>query len=69
MDRSVFDNVALPLVIEGFSHGEIRKWRRALDMVGLYGKNAEKRSMLSGGEQQRVGIARAIVNKPHTARR
>ncbi|WP_025821799.1 cell division ATP-binding protein FtsE [Shewanella marina] len=65
MDRSVFDNVALPLVIEGFSHGEIRKRvAAALDMVGLYGKERHNPIMLSGGEQQRVGIARAIVNKP-----
>ena len=65
MDRSVFDNVALPLVIEGFSHGEIRKRvAGALDMVGLYGKERHNPIMLSGGEQQRVGIARAIVNKP-----
>ncbi|MBV7316320.1 cell division ATP-binding protein FtsE [Shewanella sp. NIFS-20-20] len=65
MDRSVFDNVALPLVIEGFSIGEIRKRvDGALDMVGLYGKDKHNPVMLSGGEQQRVGIARAIVNKP-----
>ncbi|GIU51052.1 MULTISPECIES: cell division ATP-binding protein FtsE [Shewanella] len=65
MDKSVFDNVALPLVIEGFSHGEIRKRvAGALDMVGLYGKERHLPVMLSGGEQQRVGIARAIVNKP-----
>lgn len=65
MDKSVFDNVALPLVIEGFSHGEIRKRvAGALDLVGLYGKEKHLPIMLSGGEQQRVGIARAIVNKP-----
>ncbi|MEZ9142405.1 MULTISPECIES: cell division ATP-binding protein FtsE [unclassified Shewanella] len=65
MNKSVFDNVALPLVIEGFSHGEIRKRvAGALDMVGLYGKERHLPVMLSGGEQQRVGIARAIVNKP-----
>ncbi|MFQ6372052.1 cell division ATP-binding protein FtsE [Shewanella sp. YIC-542] len=65
MDRSVFDNVALPLVIEGFPLGEIRKRvAGALDMVGLYGKEKHNPIMLSGGEQQRVGIARAIVNKP-----
>ncbi len=65
MEKSVFDNVALPLVIEGFSHGEIRKRvAGALDMVGLYGKERHQPIMLSGGEQQRVGIARAIVNKP-----
>lgn len=65
MNKSVFDNVALPLVIEGFSLGEIRKRvDGALDMVGLYGKDKHSPLMLSGGEQQRVGIARAIVNKP-----
>ncbi|MGX9463416.1 cell division ATP-binding protein FtsE [Shewanella sp. A14] len=65
MDKTVFDNVALPLVIEGFTHGEIRKRvAGALDMVGLYGKERHLPIMLSGGEQQRVGIARAIVNKP-----
>ncbi|NRD72296.1 cell division ATP-binding protein FtsE [Shewanella sp. VB17] len=65
MEKSVFDNVALPLVIEGFSHGEIKKRvHAALDMVGLYGKERHHPIMLSGGEQQRVGIARAIVNKP-----
>ncbi|QQX80606.1 cell division ATP-binding protein FtsE [Shewanella sp. KX20019] len=65
MEKSVFDNVALPLIIEGFSHGEIRKRvAGALDMVGLYGKERHSPIMLSGGEQQRVGIARAIVNKP-----
>ncbi|WOT05440.1 cell division ATP-binding protein FtsE [Shewanella youngdeokensis] len=65
MEKSVFDNVALPLIIEGFSHGEIRKRvAGALDMVGLYGKERHNPIMLSGGEQQRVGIARAIVNKP-----
>ncbi|NKF49144.1 cell division ATP-binding protein FtsE [Shewanella sp. WXL01] len=65
MDKTVFDNVALPLVIEGFSHGEIKKRvGAALDMVGLYGKERHSPVMLSGGEQQRVGIARAIVNKP-----
>ena len=65
LEKSVFDNVALPLVIEGFSHGEIKKRvAGALDMVGLYGKERHNPIMLSGGEQQRVGIARAIVNKP-----
>jgi len=65
MEKTVFDNVALPLMIEGFSHGEIRKRvAGALDMVGLFGKERHSPIMLSGGEQQRVGIARAIVNKP-----
>ena len=65
MDKTVFDNVALPLIIEGYSIGEIRKRvAGALDMVGLFGKEKHVPMMLSGGEQQRVGIARAIVNKP-----
>jgi len=65
MDRTVFDNVALPLVIEGYSHKEIRKKvEAALDKVHLSAKLRCYPHMLSGGEQQRVGIARAIVNKP-----
>ncbi|AWL10856.1 Energy-coupling factor transporter ATP-binding protein EcfA1 [Saliniradius amylolyticus] len=65
MDRSVFDNVALPLVIEGYSHKEInKKVKTALEMVGLSDKIRSYPVTLSGGEQQRVGIARAVVNKP-----
>ncbi|WP_163935408.1 cell division ATP-binding protein FtsE [Paraferrimonas sp. SM1919] len=65
MDRTVFDNVALPLVICGQNNTEIRrKVMAALDMVGLFGKEKFKPIALSGGEQQRVGIARAIVNQP-----
>lgn len=64
-DRTVFDNVALPLVIAGFGHQEIsRKVRAALDKVSLSGKERKYPIALSGGEQQRVGIARALVNKP-----
>ena len=64
-DRSVFDNVALPLVIAGFRHQEIsRRVRAALDKVSLLGKERQYPVTLSGGEQQRVGIARAVVNKP-----
>lgn len=65
MDRTVFDNVALPLVIAGHPHREIgRRVRAALDKVGLLGKEKMYPVTLSGGEQQRVGIARGVVNKP-----
>lgn len=64
-DRTVFDNVALPLAVAGFGHQEIkRRVRAALDKVGLLGKEMKLPLALSGGEQQRVGIARAVVNKP-----
>lgn len=64
-DRSVFDNVALPLEISGMSHRDIgRRVRAALDKVGLLSKEKLSPIQLSGGEQQRVGIARAVVNKP-----
>ncbi len=64
-DRSVFHNVALPLEIEGVNPREIaRRVRAALDKVGLLKKETCNPVTLSGGEQQRVGIARAVVNKP-----
>ena len=64
-DRTVFDNVALPLAIAGFSPVETgRRVRAALDKVGLLRKEKRYPQALSGGEQQRVGIARAIVLKP-----
>jgi cell division transport system ATP-binding protein len=64
-DKRVFDNVALPLMIAGVSFGDIqRRVRAALDKVGLLDKEKMYPPMLSGGEQQRVGIARAIIARP-----
>jgi cell division transport system ATP-binding protein len=64
-DRTVFDNVALPLRICGFPERDIgRRVRAALDKVGLLEREQYYPIALSGGEQQRVGIARAVVNKP-----
>ncbi len=64
-DRTVFDNVALPLVIAGYRRREIlSRVRAALDKVGLLAKESVYPQMISGGEQQRVGIARAVVHKP-----
>ena len=61
-DRPVFDNVALPLVIAGVSHRDAgRRVRAALDQLGLLHKEKRNPQTLSAGEQQRVGIARAIV--------
>lgn len=64
-DRNVFENVALPLVVSGHRRTEIRKRvNAALDKVGLLKKSLLFPMTLSGGEQQRVGIARAVVNRP-----
>lgn len=64
-DRPVADNVALPLVIAGVPRREIdKRVRAALDQVGLLGKEKSRPLELSTGEQQRVGIARAVVAKP-----
>jgi len=64
-DRPVFDNVALPLAIAGTPRREMdKRVRAALDQVGLLGKETSFPQELSAGEQQRVGIARAVVSKP-----
>jgi len=65
MDRTVYHNVALPLVIAGYDQREVgRRVRAALDKVGLLERERAMPVTLSGGEQQRVGIARAVVGKP-----
>ena len=64
-DRSVGDNVALPLVIAGVGHREAaRRVRASLEQVGLLHKEKRNPETLSAGEQQRVGIARAIATRP-----
>jgi cell division transport system ATP-binding protein len=64
-DRTLFDNVLLPLQIAGFDHREsAKRVRAALDKVGLLKREKAHPISLSGGEQQRLCIARAIVNRP-----
>ena len=64
-DRTVFENIALPMVIANYAQREIRgRVRAALDYVGLQNKETHTPAMLSTGEQQRIGIARAIVARP-----
>jgi cell division transport system ATP-binding protein len=64
-DRPVADNVALPLIIAGVARREVdKRVRAALDQVGLLGKEMSRPLELSTGEQQRVGIARAVIAKP-----
>ena len=65
VDRTIFDNVALPLIIKGYTAKQVKnRVLAALDKVGLYNKAKCYPPMLSGGEQQRVGIARAIISRP-----
>ena len=64
-NQTVFDNIALPLLIHGFRHREMkRRVHAALDKVGLLSKEKLFPGALSCGEQQRIGIARAVVSKP-----
>jgi cell division transport system ATP-binding protein len=64
-DRTVFDNVALPLVIAGLPRADIaRRVRTVLDKLGLLDRERSLPQMLSSGEQQRVGIARAVAAQP-----
>lgn len=64
-DRSAFENVALPLIIAGAGQREIgRRVRAALDQVGLLDRERQPPRTLSAGEQQRLGIARAVVAHP-----
>ena len=64
-DRPVYDNVALPLAIAGVPRREMdKRVRAALDQVGLLGRERSFPLELSAGEQQRVGIARAVITKP-----
>jgi cell division transport system ATP-binding protein len=64
-DRPIYDNVALPLVISGAPRRDMdKRVRAALDQVGLLGKETSFPMELSAGEQQRVGIARAVITKP-----
>ena len=64
-DRSVFDNVMLPLIVTGQPYREAaRRARAALDKVGLLNREKANPVTLSGGEQQRLCVARAVVNRP-----
>jgi cell division transport system ATP-binding protein len=65
LDRPIYDNVALPLVVAGTPLKEVdRRVRASLDQVGLLGRERSSPLELSVGEQQRVGIARAVISRP-----
>jgi cell division transport system ATP-binding protein len=65
-DRNVFDNVTLPLSLAGFPPREIAKRARAaLDKVGLLAREKAMPIALSGGEQQKLALARAVINRPN----
>jgi len=65
MDRSIFDNVALPLILRGMRRGDIgKRVRSLLERLGLGARERALPSQLSAGEQQRVGIARAVIGEP-----
>lgn len=64
-DRTVFENIALPMIIAGYSQRDIRvRVRAALEHVGLLNREKNTPGQLSTGEQQRIGIARAVVARP-----
>ena len=64
-DRSIYENIALPLILRGLRRGEIGKRVRAvLERLGLGARERALPAQLSAGEQQRVGIARAVVAEP-----
>ena len=65
LDRSVYENIALPLILRGMKRGEIgKRVRSILERLGLGDRDRALPTQLSAGEQQRVGIARAIVAEP-----
>ncbi len=65
MDRSIYDNVALPLILRGMRRGDIgKRVRSLLERLGLGPRERALPSQLSAGEQQRVGIARAVIGEP-----